>query len=59
MMPVLAKVFEKMLDNRLRKWSERTGVLSDLQGGFREDRGTVDQMFILREITASRRCRRS
>ena len=31
------------------------GLLSDLQGGFREQRGTEDQIFILLEIIASRR----
>ena len=34
---------------------ERTGVLSDLQGGFREGRGTEDQIFVLNEIVAHRR----
>ena len=53
-MSVIAKVFEKVLDGRIRKWSERTGALSDLQGGFRGGRGTEDQMFILNEIAASK-----
>ena len=30
------------------------GVLSDLQGGFRAGRGTVDQIFVLNEIITSR-----
>ena len=55
MMSVVSKVFEKVLDNRIRVWGERTGVLSDLQGGFRTNRGTVDQLFILNEIVAHRR----
>jgi hypothetical protein len=54
MMSVIAKLFETVLNTRLRKWSERVGVLSDLQGGFREGRGTLDQMFILNEIVAMR-----
>ena len=37
----IAKAFEKILDTRLRAWARRTGFLSDLQGGFREHRGTV------------------
>ena len=54
-MSVVSKVFEKILDNRIRGWAERTGALSDLQGGFRRDRETVDQIFILNEIVAHRR----
>ena len=52
---VLAKAFEKILDKRLRQWAERVGMLSDLQGGFREFRSTLDQMFILMELIAHTR----
>ncbi len=55
---VLVKLFEKILDRRIQVWSERVGLLSDLQGGFRAGRGTVrrtvDQLFALNEITAIR-----
>ena len=51
---VVAKVLEKILDVRLRKWSERVGALCDLQGGFREGRGTADQIFLLNEIVGKR-----
>ena len=54
MMNELPKVLEKILDQRLRVWADRVGALSDLQGGFRAGRGTVDQMFILNEIVAQR-----
>jgi len=54
LMDILPKVFEKLLDRRLREWSERVGGLSDLQGGFRGGRGTVDQILVLNEIIASR-----
>ena len=36
------------------EWADRVGALSDLQGGFREGRGTLDQIFILNEIVTSR-----
>ena len=49
---VVAKLFEKILDRRLQRWSERVGALSDLQGGFRRGRGTLDQIFILNEVIA-------
>lgn len=55
MMNTLPKVFEKILDTRIRAWSERVGALSDLQGGFREGRSTTDQIFILNEILTSRK----
>ena len=52
---VPSKVFEKVLDARIQAWSERIGALTDLQGGFRGGRSTVDQLFALNEITAMRR----
>ena len=55
MMNTLPKVFEKILDIRIRSWSERVGLLSDLQGGFRTGRSTTDQIFILNEILTSRK----
>ena len=51
---VVAKLFEKLLDRRLREWVERAHGLSDLQGGFREGRGTLDQILILDEVASSR-----
>ena len=50
----VAKIFEKVIDRRIRCWAERVGTLSDLQGGFREGRGTADQIFILHELVAKR-----
>jgi hypothetical protein len=32
---VVSKLFEKILESRIQAWSERVGLLSDLQGGFR------------------------
>ena len=49
-MSIVAKLFEKIVDSRIREWAERVHALSDLQGGFRTDRSTVDQLFILNEI---------
>ena len=51
---VVAKLFEKILDIRLRKWAEGSDKLSDLQGGFRENRSTLDQIFTLNEMVAKR-----
>ena len=38
LMSTIPKVFEKVLDRRIRAWAERVGGISELQGGFREDR---------------------
>jgi hypothetical protein len=54
-MSIVAKLFEKILDTRIREWAERVHALSDLQGGFRVDRATIDQIFILNEIVSERR----
>ena len=47
-------MFEKVLDARLRAWTERVGSLSDLQGRFRQNRSTLDQICILNELLAKR-----
>ena len=54
MMNTLPKVFEKVLETRMRRWAERVGVLCDHQGGFRKERSTTDQIFILNELITSR-----
>ena len=55
LLSVIGKLFGSIVDKRLSDWSERTGVIADEQGGFRRNRGTIDQIFILREIISSRR----
>ena len=55
LMSVVGKLFGTVVNARLQAFSERVGSISDEQGGFRPHRSTVDQIFILREIIASRR----
>ena len=55
LMSVVGKLFGIIVNNRLLKWSEATGAISDEQGGFRPERGTPDQVFLWREILASRK----
>ena len=50
-MSTVAKTFEKILDIRLRRWSDRVGALSDLQGDFRARRCTLDQAFTLSKMS--------
>ena len=55
LMSIVGKIFGLVLNNRLIEFSELTNSVSDEQGGFRPNRGTPDQIFILRELLASRK----
>ena len=55
LLSVIGKLFGLVIDKRISDWSERNGVISDEQGGFRQARGTPDQIFLLREILSSRK----
>lgn len=55
LMSVVGKLFGSVINDRLSNFSELTNSVSDEQGGFRPRRGTPDQIFILRELLASRK----
>ena len=55
LLSVVGKLFGVIVNARLSAFSEATGSLSDEQGGFRPNRGTTDQVFLLREVLASRK----
>ena len=55
LLSVVGKLFGVVVNARLSAFSEATGSLSDEQGGFRPKRGTPDQVFLLREVLASRK----
>ena len=57
-LPVLSKLFESVINERVAAFLEHTSGLSDLQGGFRANRGTVDQIFLLHEAIAQYRERK-
>ena len=46
----VGKVFSAVLNDRLRKWIERAGVLGEEQNGFRVDRKAADNMFVVNEM---------
>ena len=50
----VAKLFETILLQRLTDWTEALQKITDLQGGFRPGRSTLEQIFTLHEITAMR-----
>ena len=58
LMSAMGKLFGSVVNARLSAFSERTGTISDEQGGFRPKRGTPDQVFLFREILASRKERK-
>ena len=55
LLSVLGKLFGRVINTRLSNFSEATDSVCDEQGGFRRKRGTPDQIFLLREILASRK----
>jgi hypothetical protein len=57
LLSVVGKTFGRVINNRLSKWSESREAMADEQGGFRPDRGTIDQLFILTELLQSRKDR--
>ena len=57
-LPVLSKLFESVINERVAAFLEHTSGLSDLQGGFRANRGTMDQIFLLHEAMAQYRERK-
>ena len=48
-------MFGIIVNARVMTYSERVGIISDEQGGFRKHRGCPDQVLIMREILASRK----
>ena len=55
LLSIVGKVFTRVLSNRLMSFAERErdGIVEE-QGGFRPERGTEDQIFILTELLKSR-----
>ena len=47
---IFSKIFSILLDNRLRNWLDSTGQVSDFQFGFRNNRSTIDCIFVLNSL---------
>lgn len=52
---LLAKLYASMLNERLMEWTERHNLRARGQAGFRKDRRTTDQVFVLRTLIESAR----
>jgi hypothetical protein len=55
LLSVLGKIYTAVLTARVTKWAEEKRVLVEEQAGFRANRSTVDQLFILTECIKNRR----
>jgi hypothetical protein len=55
LLSIMGKLFGSVINARLTLFSEETNSICDEQGGFRRERGTPDQILILREVLASRK----
>ena len=50
LLSVFGKLFTRVLNNRLTFWAESYGILIEEQGGFREKRSTIDNIFVLHSL---------
>lgn len=46
----LAKLFSRILNNRLQRWAEESSVISDAQYGFKKGCSTIDALYVLKSI---------
>ena len=54
MLNILPKIYTSIIHERLKQFCETEKVLAEEQAGFREGRSTIDQIFILHEVTKGR-----
>lgn len=54
----ISKIFTKILNNRLYKWLEANGKITEFQAGFRPGYSAVDQVFILKTLIDNQRDRK-
>ena len=55
LLSVVGKMFGIIVNARVMAYSEKVGIISDEQGGFRKHCGCPDQVLIMREILSSRK----
>ena len=55
LLSIVGKTYTAVLNERISSWAENNGILCDEQSGFRKNRATTDQLFILSEVIRSRR----
>ena len=55
LLSVVGKLYTTILNQRIMNWCESKDVLVEEQAGFRKNRSTIDQLFILHEIVNTRK----
>lgn len=55
LLSVLGKIYVSVLTERVTTWAESSGILAEEQAGFRKDRSTSDQLFLMMEFIRNRR----
>ena len=50
LLSVFGKLFTRVFNNRLTFWAESYGILIEEQGGFREKKSTIDNIFVLHSL---------
>ena len=55
---IFSKLYSHVLDSRLRSWAEDNNILNDKQFGFRENKSTVDCLFLLQFIVNMQLCKK-
>ena len=55
LLSVVSKVYTSILNQRLTNWCEKNNIIVEEQGGFRQGRGCVDQIYVLTGIINSRK----
>ena len=55
---IFSKLYSHVLDSRLRSWAEDNNIFNDNQFGFRENKSTVDCLFILQSIVNMQLCKK-
>jgi hypothetical protein len=55
LLSIIGKTYTGILNARISSYLENNGILVDEQAGFRQNRSTVDQLFILTEAIINRR----
>jgi hypothetical protein len=59
LLSIIGKTYTSILNKRIYDFIESNNILADEQAGFRRNRSTTDQIFILTEIIKNRRPRRT
>jgi hypothetical protein len=59
LLSVLGKIYISVLNERVTTWVETNHILVEEQAGFRKDRDTTDQLFIITELINNRRPKRT